>query len=98
MYYPSHSDSNQNSYKINIIINFSYSFWEYQMVVRRNYSWISTNDVEGLKSFNKANILLKSGDAASLQAWSYANELLLCFTLVSLCEGFALPTELQGLF
>lgn len=53
---------------------------------------------EGLKSFNTANILLKSGDAASGGAWSYANELLLCITLVSVCEGFALSTELpQGL-
>ena len=55
--------------------------------------------LQGLKSFNKANIILKAGDAASAGAWSYANELLLCFTLVSLCEGFALSTELpRGLF
>lgn len=53
---------------------------------------------QGLKSFNKANILL-AGDAKSGGAWIYANELLLCFTLVSLCEGFALSTELtRGLF
>lgn len=30
-----------------------------------------------------------------LGAWSYTNELLLCFTPVSLCEGFALSTELR---